>query len=286
LESAKAQTYNNIELIITDDYSTDSTIEICRAWVNEHRQRFVNVEIVTSPQNTGIPANCNRGIKSANGEWVKIIAGDDLLIEDCIHHNISHIVKNTDIKVLFSIKAQYLNNFHEDSFLRYIPRSTPTFFFNDTITPREQYTKLLIEDRIGFTSTSFIQKDSLYDVGLFDERFSLIEDYPMWLKLTSAGIKLYFMPIVTVKHRRHADAVYNTTQKYLIKPSFLRNEELRKIYVYPHLNWLHRSNFFYQYWSSLILKFFFFNTSNKVTRTLKKVILQKINPFNWLINLK
>ena len=62
LESAYNQTYQNIELIISDDCSTDDTVEVCKKWVDEHKDRFVRSEIITTPVNTGIPVNCNRGL--------------------------------------------------------------------------------------------------------------------------------------------------------------------------------------------------------------------------------
>jgi len=36
LNSAKSQTYEDIELIVTDDFSTDNTVEICRQWMHEY----------------------------------------------------------------------------------------------------------------------------------------------------------------------------------------------------------------------------------------------------------
>ncbi len=79
LESAKSQTYQNIELIVTDDYSTDDTVAICQKWLNKNKARFVRSQLVTSEKNTGIPANLNRGIKASKGEFIKPIAGDDTM---------------------------------------------------------------------------------------------------------------------------------------------------------------------------------------------------------------
>ena len=93
LESAKAQTYQNIELIVSDDCSTDNTVEICREWIEKNKKRFLRTELITSEKNTGIPANCNRGVKAAQGEWVKLIAGDDILCNNCIEANIEYAKK-------------------------------------------------------------------------------------------------------------------------------------------------------------------------------------------------
>jgi len=57
LESAKAQTYQNIELIVSDDCSTDETLEICRDWMKKNQDRFVRSELITTEKNTGISGN-------------------------------------------------------------------------------------------------------------------------------------------------------------------------------------------------------------------------------------
>ncbi|KAA6320476.1 putative glycosyltransferase EpsE, partial [termite gut metagenome] len=79
LESAKVQTYQNIELIVSDDCSTDDTVDVCQNWLDENKERFVRTELLIVLKNTGVSANCNRGYKVAKGEWIKGVAGDDML---------------------------------------------------------------------------------------------------------------------------------------------------------------------------------------------------------------
>ncbi len=81
LESIKAQTWQQIELIVSDDCSTDKTAELCSNWIDCNKGRFSKTKMITVLQNSGIPANCNRGLRAAQGEWVKIISGDDILIK-------------------------------------------------------------------------------------------------------------------------------------------------------------------------------------------------------------
>ena len=102
LESAKAQTYRDIELIISDDCSSDDTVEICKNWMTDNLERFVRTELITFDHNTGISSNCNRGLTAAKGEWVKFIAGDDVLLDKCIGLNINYVKKHSEIEVLHS----------------------------------------------------------------------------------------------------------------------------------------------------------------------------------------
>ncbi len=53
LESAKNQSYENIELIVSDDCSTDDTVEICKNCIERNMQRFTRTELLTVKKNTG-----------------------------------------------------------------------------------------------------------------------------------------------------------------------------------------------------------------------------------------
>ena len=51
LESARYQTYQNIELIVSDDCSVDNTVEICNNWIKKNSNRFARVELITVNKN-------------------------------------------------------------------------------------------------------------------------------------------------------------------------------------------------------------------------------------------
>lgn len=115
LESIKAQTYPNIELIISDDCSTDNTVEICQDWIEQNKERFARTEIIKVEKNTGPVANGDRSIRACRGEWAKCIAGDDLLAEDCISEFMNYVQSHPDCQIctcdldLFSTEVEISN---------------------------------------------------------------------------------------------------------------------------------------------------------------------------------
>lgn len=82
------QTYKNLEIILLDDGSSDSTPEICDKWANND-SRIVCVH----KENEGDVATRNRGIRMANGEYIAIIDNDDYMENDMIEFLYNLIVE-------------------------------------------------------------------------------------------------------------------------------------------------------------------------------------------------
>ncbi len=206
LESARVQTYNNIELIITDDCSTDNTVSVCKKWLEDNSDRFFRIELVTTPVNTGTPANCNRGLKAAQGEWLKYIAGDDALLDICIEENLKYSTTNTDVSCIHSDCEQYEDNFAPENFMGNFKTSHKRFSQSD-ITAKEQHHLLLTRSPGVSAPTVFVKRAVIISVGGFDERMSLLEDTPLWINLTQAGNKIHYLELATAKYRMHSSSV-------------------------------------------------------------------------------
>lgn len=101
LDSVRNQTYSNIELIISDDCSTDNTIELCNRWIDENRSKLSRIELMRAVRNSGVSANCNRAINACKGKWIKLLAADDILMSDCISDCVEYVHKHPDCKILF-----------------------------------------------------------------------------------------------------------------------------------------------------------------------------------------
>jgi glycosyltransferase involved in cell wall biosynthesis len=79
LESALAQTYSPLEIIVMDDCSTDHTFEIVRRTAAEYHGPHL-VKVFRNSTNLGIGGNVNRAIERCSGEFVVFAAGDDISV--------------------------------------------------------------------------------------------------------------------------------------------------------------------------------------------------------------
>jgi alpha-1,3-rhamnosyltransferase len=279
LESAKAQTYQNIELIITDDCSTDNTVELCSNWLSVNKQRFVDTEIVTSPQNTGIPANCNRGTRAAKGLWIKFIAGDDLLATSCIKDNIEFIKKRIQAKLVISNVIMF-NDFGDNRETKLlVPKNIR--LLSSTSDSESQYTGLL-RCFFGLTPSWFINKDLIDEVGCYDERFPFIEDYPFALKATKAGYPFHYLNKVTAYYRESEKSVYLSKSSNNIFNDFYKKKiYFDKEYRFKYLKKREYYCELFEYHRKKTIDYFGLNKKNLLCRGIN-VLSYWSNPFIYI----
>jgi glycosyltransferase involved in cell wall biosynthesis len=286
LESIKKQTYSPIELIVSDDGSQDNTVALAMAWLVQNEARFVRTEVVTVPKNTGVSANCNRCIRASLADWIKLIAGDDILLPNCIEDNMNFVQEHPETKILFSYVRLYRNTFNDENYIATLPGAFPSNLMAPHFTPAHQFKLLLLSDRIHFTPSYFFKKETLLSVGGYDEQNKIAEDYPMWLKLTQAGIRLEFMERETVGYRQHDKAINNSNEKVIFKPLMLKMYSFRKQSVFPHLPW---DIVGAEKWVMMIRKIFAGLGWNKQTRALQflyRLATVYFNPFQYVISFR
>ena len=205
LESIKDQTYPFLELIVSDDNSTDNTVEICRNWIAHNRSRFKRVEVIQSSINTGVSANFNRGEARCMGDWVKGIAGDDILLPSCIQDYVDYTTSHPDFQFLFG----KVLCFGDDVERVKIANEQGFDYSKFNLSAQEQYNTLVFQ-RHNFVPapTYFYNRIKAQELGLkCDERIPLLNDWPKWIHLTSRGIQLHLLDKFTVKYRIHRTSI-------------------------------------------------------------------------------
>ncbi len=288
LESAYNQTYLNLSLIISDDCSKDETVDIANKWITQERvkSRFHSIEIITVSKNTGVSANCNRSIAACESDFFKFIAGDDILLPNCIEDNMNFVCENPDAKIIFSQIKLYQDQFLEENYIKTTPSDFPNNIMNPSFTASKQYHLLLVSDRIHYTPSFFCNKHALVAVDGYDENNKLVEDYPMWLKLTKAGERLHYFHKITVGYRIHAKATNNVGGEVLFKPSIFNSFAIRKQVAHPSLPWEIVAS---EYHIHAVSKFFNqmnWNKKTKIFTWLYRISCFYINPFQYVYAFK
>ena len=90
IESILAQTYSKWELLITDDCSTDQTIEI----IKSYQKNDIRIRLFLLDKNQGAGVARNNSIKEANGRYIAFCDSDDLWIPEKLNIQIDFIVKS------------------------------------------------------------------------------------------------------------------------------------------------------------------------------------------------
>lgn len=215
LISIENQTYKNVEIIITDDCSTDKTIEICEKWKEKNINQF-EIKIIKLQENSGVVKNINNGVKQAKGEWVKIIAGDDFLDKNAIKKFVDFIFENPKAEIIFSKANTFYIENGEELLGKIIPENTE-FYKKKS---KQQYQELL-EGNMIVAPTAIIKNELLKRMNYFDEKFKMVEDYPFWLKLLKSEIKFYFLNEVTVFYRKDSNSVSGKGKNKRTNPAML-----------------------------------------------------------------
>lgn len=206
LESVKNQDYSNIELIVSDDCSTDDTFDICKKWVDENKSRFGRAVVVQTEKNGGICVNYNRGLREVQGEWVKYIAGDDILMPNCISTFVSECKTCNDYIMLCGIICFSSPCMIEQE------RVIHANFNELTVGGQEKY--IVKRDTFMSSPTLFLETKTLRKLGGFEECYPFIEDYPLCMKYLSQGYHIHVVNDYLIRYRVYPESVSRSNSRF------------------------------------------------------------------------
>jgi len=219
LDSIFALTYPNIELIVSDDASPDDTVSVCKKWIDKHRGRFQEVQLLTVEKNTGVAKNFRRAIDACHSEWIKGVAGDDALTPDSVNYFMDFVKLHPDAKMIHAKCARYDTYLDEDHLIEiHGSKDAP---LNRVSTAKQQFDILLCWPCID-APTVFYHKSVFYIPEMQNCGYPGLEDHPMYLRYTYLGNYIYFCDEVVCKYRKSSTSLQITTNNNnLITKSYL-----------------------------------------------------------------
>lgn len=165
--SVLQQSVSDLELIVVNDGSQDSTLEIAS------RIEDSRVKVFSYYPNSGVAISRNRGIENASGDYISFIDADDLWTPDKLAYQLKALESNPQAAVAYSWTDCIDEN---DRFLRPGGHITAN---------GDVYEQLLIRDFVESGSNPLICKQALAEVGGFDQSLTPAEDWDMWLRLAA-----------------------------------------------------------------------------------------------------
>ena len=257
IDSALAQTYKNIEIIVVNDGSNDNgaTDAIAQSYGN-HIRYF-------SKENGGVSSALNKGIREMKGDYFSWLSHDDVYEIDKIEKQVNAINCNKlDQQTI--VCCRFVNI---DAYSKIISNRKNTLHFASNKLYQSKDVLIHLLKKSTFNGCSLlIPKKALTDCGLFDEGLRFCQDALMWYKIFIRDYTLFCIDNVLVKNRIHEGQLTQKGQKLFRKEcekiSSILVDELLKISS-------HEKNFLKMYLFS-DARFFSFGTVKKIVTIGKK----------------
>ena len=198
LDSVKAQTYTNWELIVADDASPDDSVLQFKNWLKENN---VNAKELFHNKNTGLATILNEAIEICNGKYVKLIAADDFMHPECLEKSVNSLEEKGE---------EYGMVFTDTYCIDENSNPLPDFADYNKLgnIPAEDFRKELLRGNRIAALTVMMPLKVIKETGKYDSKF-LVEDYYRWLKINEKYLIAY-IPEKLSYYRWHDNNISKT----------------------------------------------------------------------------
>lgn len=191
LRSVMAQTFQDFEVIVVNDGSTDNTEDVIASFPSAAQQL-----IYLKQENKGPAAARNTGLQKARGRYVAILDSDDIWMPTYLETMVSLMQSNPTVDLYYP-NAIFFGGTHLDGLIyqEFRPSSEPVTL-----------EKFLKRECHVFISCIF-KREILDQVGLFDERLRGSEDFDLWLRMLQHGYQFAFTREILVQYRAQPNSL-------------------------------------------------------------------------------
>lgn len=184
LNSVRAQTFTNYEIIVVNDGSPDTPkLELAlQPYLSE-------IQYIKQP-NGGPSSARNSAIRQARGKYIAFLDSDDLWLPQHLARQVELLEKDPALGLVYSNAVHIEGYTPVGVAFANTPQSLPVTF-----------EALLRERSTVNTSSAVASRQAILDAGLFDESMDRCEDYDLWLRMARNGVGITFTHEVQMCHR-------------------------------------------------------------------------------------
>jgi len=201
LDSVLAQSYQPFEIIVIDDGSSDGTIDLIKS-------KYPSIKLLESlkPSKSlksyspkGVSVARNVGIKQSKGDWIALLDSDDEWLPTKLAKQVEILKVNPEFLFCHTNEIWIRNGVRVNQQKKHQKYGGHIF------------EKCLDICRVS-PSSSLFHKSVLDDVGLFDEKLKVCEDYDLWLRISAQYPVLFLDELLIKKYGGHDDQLSKTPE--------------------------------------------------------------------------
>lgn len=194
IESAVSQDYENLEVVVSDDASTDGTAEI----ISEYKLRYPSrLVVLLNQKNVGVTKNANRGLRLCSGKYIAFQGGDDVLLPG-------------------KISAQ-VEWFEQDGRRVLCGHQVEVFYEDNSHSPHPQMRIIkggrgpdgVIRHGVPYCATSIMVRAKKIPAYGFNELLPTVSDHMLWIDVLMDGGVYGYINGSYARYRRHNSNVTN-----------------------------------------------------------------------------
>lgn len=208
LDSVLSQTYTNFEVIIIDNASTDSSMDIIKSY-NDPR-----IKVSQNEENIGLYQNLNKCMEKASGELICLLHTDDVYTPNFLEEVVK-AYNEYPVHKFFITGVYFWHSQHNKKFPWHPYKS------GGVISQTESLIRLAFENNIGNGLNVVIHKDAIEKVGKFSSKYRYAADAELWLRMAEE-YEFVYIPKLLTYYRIHS---YNLTHSVYMD-MFKEGEEI------------------------------------------------------------
>lgn len=193
IESVLNQTYRDVELIVSDNCSTDNTEAVLKRYAGDPR-----LSVYRNERNIGIIPNVNAGLRRASGEFVAFLSADDFFLPNHLERTLAVLQQHSEVDIVYT--GTLLS---PASGIPYAVRSMPGQLPFDYVDIRDELVELLTTTCHVCLPTALFRRSLFDELGAFDEQLRIAGDWELALRFATAGKRFAYLRDPSVCVRLH-----------------------------------------------------------------------------------
>lgn len=195
IESILKQSFQDFEIVVTDDASTDGTAEVVRGFTDPR------IRLETLPSNLGISGAMNATTARARGRYFAILNSDDWALPGRLWRQVEFLDANPAVSLVFGLP------------LTVDEAGQPIDAYNDfaqgarlpDFSRRSWLRQFFFAGNCLCAPTAMIRREAYAAAGAYDRRLTNLQDLDMWIRMLLAGHAIHVLPEALTAFRIRAD---------------------------------------------------------------------------------